>query len=495
MTHTKESLKELISGKLKDYKLIVVSNREPYIHNYAGEEIKYIIPASGMVTALDPIIRAEGGTWIAYGSGDADKEVVDSKGHIAVPPDNPQYTLRRVWLTHDEEEKFYYGFSNEALWPLCHIVYVKPKFNEADWQVYKSVNQKFADVVLEEVGNDKAFIFIQDYHFTLLPRMLKESRPDLLVAQFWHIPWPNREAFRICPWGQEILEGLLGNDLLGFHVQYHCNNFLDTVDRNLESRVDYSKFSATKGGKTTHIRPFPISIDFDELSLQAQSKEVETEMARVKRELGLKGQIIGVGLDRVDYTKGIPERFTAIDRFLEKYPEYRNKITFVQAGNLSRIHIDDYRDYNDKIYDLMVEINHKYRDGRWTPIRLLKSHFNRVSVQALYRLSDFCIVSSLHDGMNLVAKEFIASRFDESGVLLLSRFTGASEELAGCIQINPYAIDTFAEAIKTAIEMPADEKKKRMQRLREQVHEHNVYNWGQSIVNELIKLDASHRPE
>lgn len=488
MIYTKESIKELISNKLKEYKLIVVSNREPYIHNYAGEEIKYFIPASGMVTALDPIIRADGGTWIAHGSGDADKEVVDSKDRIAVPPDNPQYTLRRVWLTHEEEERFYYGFSNEALWPLCHIVYVKPKFQETDWLAYKSVNQKFANVILEEVGNDKAFVFIQDYHFTLLPRMLKETKPDLLIAQFWHIPWPNREAFRICPWGQEILEGLLGNDLLGFHVQYHCNNFLDTIDRNLESKIDYSKFTATKGGKVTHVRPFPISIDFDELSMQAQSLEVESEMMRLRKELGLKNQIIGVGLDRVDYTKGLPERFTAIDRFLERYPEYKGRFTFIQAGTISRIQIDDYRNYNDIIYDLMVEINHKYHSGRWTPIRLLKSHFNRVSVQALYRLSDICIVSSLHDGMNLVAKEFIATRFDESGVLLLSRFTGAAEELTGSIQINPYATDTFADAIKTAIEMPIDEKKKRMQRMREQVQEHNVYNWGQSIVNELIKL-------
>lgn len=488
MIYTKESTKELISNKLKEYKLVVVSNREPYIHNYAGEEIKYFIPASGMVTALDPIIRADGGTWIAHGSGDADKEVVDSKDRIAVPPDNPQYTLRRVWLTHEEEERFYYGFSNEALWPLCHIVYVKPKFQETDWLAYKSVNQKFANVILEEVGNDKAFVFIQDYHFTLLPRMLKESKPDLLIAQFWHIPWPNREAFRICPWGQEILEGLLGNDLLGFHVQYHCNNFLDTIDRNLESKIDYSKFTATKGGKVTHVRPFPISIDFDELSMQAQSLEVENEMMRLRKELGLKNQIIGVGLDRVDYTKGLPERFTAIDRFLERYPEYKGRFTFIQAGTISRIQIDDYRNYNDIIYDLMVEINHKYHSGRWTPIRLLKSHFNRVSVQALYRLSDICIVSSLHDGMNLVAKEYIATRSDESGVLLLSRFTGAAEELTGSIQINPYATDTFAEAIKTAIEMPTDEKKKRMQRMREQVQEHNVYNWGQSIVNELIKL-------
>ncbi|BBO18430.1 trehalose-6-phosphate synthase [Candidatus Brocadia pituitae] len=488
MIYTKESTKELISNKLKEYKLVVVSNREPYIHNYAGEEIKYFIPASGMVTALDPIIRAEGGTWIAHGSGDADKEVVDSKDRIAVPPDNPQYTLRRVWLTHEEEERFYYGFSNEALWPLCHIVYVKPKFQETDWLAYKSVNQKFANVILEEVGNDKAFVFIQDYHFTLLPRMLKESKPDLLIAQFWHIPWPNREAFRICPWGQEILEGLLGNDLLGFHVQYHCNNFLDTIDRNLESKIDYSKFTATKGGKVTHVRPFPISIDFDELSMQAQSLEVENEMMRLRKELGLKNQIIGVGLDRVDYTKGLPERFTAIDRFLERYPEYKGRFTFIQAGTISRIQIDDYRNYNDIIYDLMVEINHKYHSGRWTPIRLLKSHFNRISVQALYRLSDICIVSSLHDGMNLVAKEFIATRFDESGVLLLSRFTGAAEELTGSIQINPYATDTFADAIKTAVEMFPDEKKKRMQRMREQVQEHNVYKWGQSIVNELIKL-------
>lgn len=488
MAHTKKSLKDFISNKLNGYKLIIVSNREPYIHNYVGEEIKCIIPASGMVTALDPIIRAEGGIWIAHGSGNADKEVVDRNDRISVPPDDPYYTLRRVWLTREEEERFYYGFSNEALWPLCHIVYVKPKFNESDWLVYKSVNQKFANIILEEVGNEKAFVFIQDYHFTLLPKMLKDQRPDLLVAQFWHIPWPNREAFRICPWDQEILEGLLGNDLLGFHIQYHCNNFLNTVDRSLEARINYGKFSVTKNGKKTYIRPFPISIDFEELNLQAQGKDIESKAACIRKELGLKGQIIGVGLDRVDYTKGIPERFLAIDRFLEKYPEYRNKFTFVQAGTLSRIHIKDYRDYNDKIYNLMTEINHKYQNGRWVPIRLLKSHFDRVSVQTLYRLSDICIVSSLHDGMNLVAKEFVASRFDETGVLLLSQFTGAASEFNGYIQINPYATDSFADAIKTGIEMPQEEKKKRMQRMREHVREHNIYTWGQSIMNELIKL-------
>lgn len=377
MANNTEHKTNEIAQRLGEKKLIVVSNREPYFHSYMGEEIKFSTPASGLVTALEPVVSACGGTWIAHGSGDADREVVDDVGKILVPPGEACYTLKRVWLSKEEEEGYYYGFANRGLWPLCHLTYTRPRFDEREWQAYKEVNRKFADAVLEEIGSDSALVFIQDYHFALLPRMLKEERPELVVAQFWHIPWPNPEGFRICPWGEEILHGLLGNDLLGFHIQYYCNNFLSTVERRLEAVEDYEHFSVLRQGQKTLVRPFPISIDCKAMSQQAQSPEVQADAERLRQTLGLRGQQIGIGVDRVDYTKGIPERFLAIDRFLERYPEYHKKFTFLQVGPVSRIQIPEYQALNDELYHLMVQINRKYGADHWVPIRILKANYSR----------------------------------------------------------------------------------------------------------------------
>ena len=232
-------------------------SREPAIHVY--EDVKYTaFGRKRLTTALDPVMRACGGVWVAHGSGNADRAMVDEQDRVAVPPEDPAYTLRRVWLTKKEEQGYYYGFSNEAIWPLCHVAYTRPRFSSSDWEQYVQVNGKFAEAVLAEVGTGPAVVFVQDYHLALLPRMLKDARSDLVVVQFWHIPWPNREVFRVCPWQEEILDGLLGNDLLAFHIQYHCNNFLDTIDRALEAKVDWEHFCVTRGGEPV---PYPISID------------------------------------------------------------------------------------------------------------------------------------------------------------------------------------------------------------------------------------------
>jgi trehalose 6-phosphate synthase len=488
MTWDKQGLKEVVREKIGDHKLIIVSNREPYLHVYQGEGIRCVNPASGMALALDPVMRACGGTWIAHGSGEADREVVDSNDRIQVPPEGPAYTLRRVWLTKEEEDAFYYGFSNEGLWPLCHIAFTRPTFNESDWNGYRKVNEKFAEAVLTEMGDNSGFVFIQDYHFCLLSRILKERRPDIILAQFWHIPWPNTEAFRICPWGKEILLGLLGNDLLGFHIRYHCQNFLDTIDRTIEARVDHERFSVIRENKETLVRPFPISVDFEKIANMAQDPAYEEEVKKLRRSLRLKNRWVGLGVDRIDYTKGIIERFKAIDRFLERHPEYLGRFSFLQLGPISRIHIQTYKDYNDKIYHLMTEINEKYRTKDWQPLFLQKSHFNSRELISYYRLADVCIISPLHDGMNLVAKEFVASRVDNNGVLILSQFTGSARELTEALLINPFATDHFADTIKRALEMPAAEKTKRMEKLREVVKEYNIYRWAGKMVNELKKL-------
>jgi len=486
---TQKSLHDLVKEKLAGYLFVVVSNREPYIHTFSSGKIVIQVPASGLTTALDPVMRACGGTWVASGRGDADREVVDKDNKVSVPADEPRYFLKRVWLSREEEDGYYYGFSNDALWPLCHIAYTRPVFVESDWNTYKKVNEIFARGVLDEVGDKKAFVFIQDYHLALLSRLIKEKNPNIITAQFWHIPWPNPEAFRICPWQEETLKGLLGNDLLGFHIRYHCNNFLDTVDRAIEAKVDWERYEVTCGGKRTAVRPFPISIDFEEVSQEAQREEVTTEIERLKNTLGLEGEMVGVGFDRMDYTKGIPDRFRAVARFFEKYPEYRGKVVFIQAGVTSRIQLGAYKKLNEEIDSLVEEINRKYGTGRWKPIIHLREHQSQLALMALRRMANFFVVSSLHDGMNLVAKEFVASRFDEDGVLILSPFTGAARELTDALLVNPYATDHFADAIKNAVEMPKPERQRQMRKMRGVVRENNIYKWAADIISELVKFE------
>ncbi len=486
---TKESLFKLVHDKLGDYQFMVVSNREPYIHIFSGDGIKCMTPASGLTVALDPVMQACGGVWVAHGSGNADAQVTDASGKVSVPPDVGTYSLRRVWLTQEDEHGYYYGMANEALWPLCHIVYRRPVFLESDWRAYRKVNELFARTVVEEAAGKKTFVFIQDYHLSLLAKIIKETSSNIITAQFWHIPWPNPEAFRICPWQNEILEGLLANDILGFHIRYHCNNFIETVARSLEARVEHESSEIVYNGHKTAIRAFPISVDFDHFSESARSDEVNLEMENIKATLGLGDEIVGLGIERFDYTKGISERFIALDRFLEKNPAYRKRLVFIQAGVSSRTQIEAYKSLDREIENMARAINFKYAEGEWRPIILLHENLSQLTLLALRRLADFCIVSSLHDGMNLVAKEYVASRYDEQGVLVLSQFTGSARELGEAVQINPYATDHFAEAIKTAVEMLPEEQGRRMRKMRQTVRENNIYKWAGDVITELLKYE------
>ena len=485
----KQALHDLIAAKMAGFQLIVVANREPYIHRYQGGGIACFQPASGMATALDPVMRACGGTWVAHGSGDADRQVVDARDGVPVPPEEPSYRLRRVWLTKEQEDGYYYGLSNEGLWPLCHITFTRPTFNPRDWQFYREVNELFARAVLEEAAGKPTFVFIQDYHFALLPRLLKRANPQLVVAQFWHIPWPNRETFRVFPWRDELLDGMLGNDLLGFHLRYHCQNFLDTVDRSLEAKVDQERSEIVRGGKTTLVRPFPISIDFDRHAREAWTPDIDGRVETWRQQLRLEGQVVGVGIERLDYTKGIPERLRALDLLLERSPELRGKVTFVQIAVPSRSHIAQYRSAEEEVDDLVHEINWRWgADGR-QPIQLLKRHYDQPDLMALHRLADFCVVSSLHDGMNLVAKEFVASRADDGGVLILSQFTGSARELTDALLVNPFAVEELADAMRRAVDMPAAERQRRMRRLRRAVADNNVYRWAGKVISALLRFD------
>jgi alpha,alpha-trehalose-phosphate synthase [UDP-forming] len=486
---TKESLLELVQSRLAEQRLIVVANREPYIHRWAGDHIECIQPASGMASALDPVMRACGGVWVSHGAGDADAETVDEQDHVQVPPEAPAYTLRRVWLSKEQEERYYYGLSNDGLWPLCHVAFRRPEFRQQDWNAYREVNEVFAKAVLEEANNGPALVFIQDYHLALLPRLLKNARPDLVVAQFWHIPWPNRETFRAFPWKEELLDGLLGNDLLGFHLRYHCQNFLDTIDRALEARVDQEHSDIVRNGKRTLVRPFPISIDAAEHASDAASAEVEERMSVWRHQLGLRDEILGIGIDRLDYTKGIPDRLWALDRFFEKHPEYVRRIVFAQIGVPSRSHLRQYQLLEDEIDSCVEKINWRWKSGSWKPIVLLKKHHGNDDMIALHRLSRFCVVSSLHDGMNLVAKEFVTSQIDSDGVLILSQFTGAARELTDALIVNPFDREQMATAIHAAIEMPEAERLKRMAKMRSAVSENNIYRWIGKILVALLRIE------
>ncbi|HAH06057.1 MAG TPA: trehalose-6-phosphate synthase [Elusimicrobia bacterium] len=489
---TPERLKEHLKTKLQSKPLFVVSNREPYMHLRRGRKVEVIVPAGGLVTALDPVLRAAGGTWIAHGAGDADWETADERGRLRVPVEDPSYTLRRVLLSKEEENGYYYGFSNEGLWPLCHIAHTRPIFRSEDWAYYQKANEKFAQAVLEELeGIEDPCVLIQDYHFALLPRLIKTRRPDARIALFWHIPWTNPEAFGICPWQRELLFGMLGADLLGFHTQFHCNNFLDTVDRALESRIDWERFAVTKEGHSTLVKPFPISIAFPAAS---QEQPSGPDRATLLKDLGTKARFLGIGVERMDYTKGVLERFRAIERFLEKYPAYVGEFTFIQLGAPSRTHIKRYHDFLAEVEAEAERINWKFKAKDWKPIVYLQKHHSHQEILPFFKLADLCMVTSLHDGMNLVAKEFVASRDDESGVLILSRFAGASRELRDALIVNPYDAEGTAEALRYALEMEPEEKSSRMKRMREVVRENNIYRWVGNLVTELTQVRLERTP-
>jgi len=491
---TADRLAVHVRARLGEGRLFVVSNREPYMHVRRGKSIEVNVPASGLVTALEPVLRACDGTWVAHGSGDADTEMVDTHDRLIVPPDDPRYTLRRVWLTKEEEEGYYYGFANEGIWPLCHIAHTRPLFRASDWKHYQEVNRKFADALLEEMENVvRPVVLVQDYHFALLPRLIKQSRPDARVALFWHIPWPNPEAFAICPWQRELVDGLLGADLLGFHIQAHCTNFLQTVDRIVESRIDWEHFSVQRLDHHTTVRPFPISVEAGETVAEPLRESAYEERATLLKSLGVEAALMGVGVDRMDYTKGILERFLAIERFLEKYPRYQGVFTFVQIGAPTRTHIKRYHDLQAEVEAEADRINWRFQAGQWKPIVLLNRQHSHKEIEPYYRAADLCLVTSLHDGMNLVAKEFVAARHDERGVLILSCFTGAARELRDALQVNPYDIDQTAEAIRAALEMQPEEKQLRMQHMRKLVRENNVYRWAGTLIGQLceVRLDVA----
>ncbi|MBN9552696.1 MAG: trehalose-6-phosphate synthase [Alphaproteobacteria bacterium] len=489
VTWSPQTLRKILAEDLPDAQVIVVSNREPYIHNETKDgEIELVVPASGLVSALEPITRACAGTWIAYGGGSADRRTVDSDDRLQVPPARPSYTLRRVWLSEEEYQGYYLGFANEGLWPLCHIAFTRPIFRSADWDAYEAVNRKFAETVVAEARNERPIVLVQDYHFALLPRMIREHLPEAIIITFWHIPWPNSEVFSICPWRERILDGLLGSSIIGFHTQFHANNFMESVDRFMESRIERADAAISYGGQVTLVHAYPISIEWPD-ELLGGLPSVEECRVRIRSRFGIPADAkLCVGVERLDYIKGILDRFHALEELFDRAPDMIGKVVFLQIAAPSRGTLPAYKQLHDECLRLADDLNRRYGCEGYSPVVMVAEHHKQADVYELYRAADICLVTSLHDGMNLVAKEFVASRDDEQGVLLLSTFAGASRELLEALIVNPYDAAMMSEAMLQALAMEPGEQRERMRRMREIVRDNNVYRWAGSMLLDAARL-------
>ncbi len=484
-----DRLHRTLTETLQGEGIVALANREPYIHDRAPDgSVRVLHPASGLVTALEPVMRACSGVWVAHGSGTADRAAVDGHDRVRVPPGEESYAIRRVWLTPEEERGYYYGFANEGLWPLCHVAHTRPVFRAEDWREYQRVNRRFAEAVCEEVDGPDPIVLVQDYHFALAPRMIRERLPRATIISFWHVPWPNAERFGICPWANELLDGMLGSSVVGFHTQLHCNNFVDGVDRYLEARLDRERQSVVLGGRESLVRAYPISIDWPN-RWAAEAPPAAECRRQVLSELGLPPDAkLGVGVDRLDYTKGIEERLLAVERLLERFPHLRGRFTFVQLSAPSRTLIDKYRELAERVDAIAARVNARFAEGAWRPVALLRGHHEPPAIFRYLRAADVCYVSSLHDGMNLVAKEFVAARDDERGVLVLSRFTGAARELTEALLVNPYDVEEASAALATALAMAPDEQAARMRAMRAFVADFNVYRWAGRMLVDAARL-------
>jgi trehalose 6-phosphate synthase len=480
---------------LDDCKFILVSNREPYEHIAGEREMDVRQPPGGLVTALDPTMRRTHGTWVAWGSGSGDRAVSDELGRVAVPPDEGCYTLRRVWLDEADVNGYYHGFSNRALWPLCHMLIQHFEYRTEFWERYRTVNLRFAHAVADEAERctGRAMAWIQDYHFALAAEFLRAMRPSLFIHQFWHIPFPPPDIFTLLPAGvhEAVLRGLLGNDLLEFQIDRYASNFLDCVQRFIvEARVDHARQVVTFRDRVVHVGAFPISIDVERFESMAASPESQTRVATLRERYAKGSRQLGVCVDRIDYTKGIPERLRALETLWTESADMRGRFTFIFVCTPSRTDLKAYNDLEAEVVQSVIAINARFGTPEWTPIVLINENVDSDLLAGVYRAADLCVVSSLQDGMNLVAKEFVACQLDERGVLILSRFTGSAEEIDGAVLINPFNVDGFMGAIRSALEMSVEERKRRMHRMRRQLHHSTIFDWLDAILERASTIMA-----
>jgi trehalose 6-phosphate synthase len=472
-----------------DEQIIVLANREPYRHEHDAEgRVVATRSASGVVNAVEPLIRTSSGVWVAHGSGAADRETARDRDGLEVPPSNPSYRLRRVWLAEEEEHRYYDGFANEGLWPLCHRAHVRPIFRLGDFDTYWTINGRFADAVCEEAISEAPFVLVQDYHFALAPLIIRERLPLSTIVTFWHIPWPQCQTFGICPWRRHLIEGLLGSSIVGFQTPSDCRNFIDTVERSLQVHIDRDENTVTYAGRRVLVRAYPASIEWPSPSARRATAIADCR-EEIWRQLALQSSMqLGVGVDRLDYTKGIEEKFLAVERLLECYPEFRERFVLLQLAEPSRQRLAAYREVRERVIDTARRVNQRFGHARYQPIVLLEGHHSPAAVYRCLRAADLCYVASLHDGMNLVSKEFVSARDDERGVLVLSAFTGAARELSGALVVNPYDLDEVAHVLAEALEMRDDQQAERMRQMRLHLARYNAYRWAGHILADAVRV-------
>jgi len=480
--------------------LLIVSNREPYEHNVVDDRIVCRQTDGGLVSALDPVMKRLGGIWVAWGSGIADREVSGETDGLPVPPDSPAYRLRRVWLDSAMVRNGGQGYANEVLWPLCHVTLDRVFYRKAFWSGYQALNRHFADTVLDELGKQPASVWIHDYHLGILPALIKKDSPDTTICYFWHVPWPGPDVLRILPERRELLECLLAADCLTFQTMSYATAFADCVTEFLDASVSIDPFKAIvqhRGHKTT-LTAHAISVNYDQFSDLAKTAEAERIMARTRSRLGVsRGVRIGLGVDRLDYTKGLMKRLWALTDFFERCPEYHGKFTFLQVAIPTRNNVEAYRQYRDLIRKTVTEINERFamppvgKHKGWKPIEYIEGRVTPPTLVAYYRMADLILVSSVYDGMNLVAKEYVASQVDETGVLIVSHLAGAAEELSGGLIVNPYDQEEMADSIKRALEMPENERRERMRQMRLHLSMHDIYHWAENCLRD-VSIDVGH---
>lgn len=471
-----------------DTKIVIGSNREPYQHVHGKGGIEVIRSPGGLASALDSVARATGAVWVAQATGDADRESADAEGRVKMPPGIDRYTLQRVWIEPESHAEGYNRFANGCLWPLCHVVYVRPHFVADEWRDYREVNEQFADAIAASVGPDPALVLLQDYHLALCASRLRQKRPDLSIVLFWHIPWPNPEVYRILPWKLELLEGLLACDLLGFHIPHHAMNFVDTVATEMEAHIDRERSAVRRRGHRTFVRAYAIGPDVAEISMAAADAGTRREAERIRQSLGLGDATVILGVDRLDYTKGVPERLDAFGRFLELYPDRRGRVVMVQIGVPTRVNLPEYQTLMAEVEQRVERLNAAYRQDGRNAVHLITRNLDFRELIPYYVLADVMAVTSLHDGMNLVAKEYVAARPAQDGVLILSPFTGASRELEHAIQVSPYDREGLAIAFQRALTLKPGERTDRMRALREVVAAQNIYDWARKLIRDVRRL-------
>jgi alpha,alpha-trehalose-phosphate synthase [UDP-forming] len=470
----------LVDQRLLPERFLIVSNRLPYGLEVDGDRVDFKQGVGGLVTALDPILRHTGGLWIGWGGT---HEPLPEKVEVHSGGTRGPYSLKPLSLTRDEVERYYLGYSNKALWPLFHYFQEFCEFDTGHWATYEAINRRFADAIVEDYRNGD-LIWIHDYHLMLVPGMIRRRIPQAKIAFFLHIPFPSNEIFVVEPRAEELLNGLLGADLIGFHIDTYLYNFMDCVSKLSDHRYSRSEMRVIVDGRSVRLGSFPISIDFEHFVQMASREEIDRQISEVRN--AYRADFIALGVDRLDYSKGIPERLRAIELMLDRHEDIQGKFTFVQLSAPSRTKVEAYRKMREETERMVGHVNGRFGGKGCIPIDYRYQSYSQPDLVTYYRASDLALITPLRDGMNLVAKEYVAAQVANEGMLVLSRFAGAYQELKDAVIVNPYDPETMAEQIYRAIQMGPAEREMRMRRLREVVRRNDIYWWLERCLRAML---------